>query len=75
MANDFIIVIFPCNESLLFDQVLIVFSTFFKISVVLWSHMYLFLNLFLTLSKTFLEHNVFLNCSYILFWNCSYICS
>ena len=39
MANDFIIVISPCNESLLFDQVIIVFSTFFKISVVFWSHM------------------------------------
>ena len=30
MANEFIIVIFPCNESLLFDQVFIVFSTFFQ---------------------------------------------
>ena len=39
MANDFIIVIFPCNKSFLFDQVFIVFSIFFKISVVFWSHM------------------------------------
>ena len=28
----------------------------------------LFLNLFLNLSKTFLEHNVFLNCFYICSW-------
>ena len=38
-CNDFIKVIFPCNESLLFDQIFIVFSTFFKIYVVFWSHM------------------------------------
>ena len=39
MANDFLIVIFPCYESLLFDQVFIVFSTLNKISVVFGSHM------------------------------------
>ena len=37
MANALIIVNFPCNESLFFDQVLKVFSFFFKISVVFLS--------------------------------------